>query len=107
MMEITVNLRISADASFTNLINSIMSGPGVIPKAGAPAKATKPEPVEDLVGGAPKVTVEELREVASALMIKNKAGLKAVLEKFKAKTVAALDESDYAEALADMKKASK
>lgn len=104
-MEFTINLRISADASLISLLNGVKTGTGT-PRIMPPVKL---EAVEDLDGDtAPsKVSVEELREVASSLMVKNKSALKEILTKYKAKTVAVIDESDYTAALADMKKAMK
>lgn len=109
-MEITINLRISADDTLTSLLKSLMGGTVTKPGTAKVAKieAPKEEEDEDLVGnGAPKVTVEELRETAASLMAKNKAALKTILTKFNAKTVAALTEDQYADALADMKKSLK
>lgn len=108
-MEITINLRISADASLTSLLQGLSGGaPSSIPKVVPIAETKKTTAkVADVPSGESKVTVEELREVASALMIKNKAALKEILVKYDAKTVAALDESNYEAAFADMKKASK
>lgn len=103
-MEITINLRISADDTLTSLFK------GLAPAKTAPAKVAKPveEKEEDLVGdSAPKVSVEELRTTASNLMLKNKAALKEILTKHKVKTVAELSEADYASALDAMKKALK
>lgn len=104
-MEITINLRISADASLTALLSGL-SLPKPVSSKTVKATEVSKEQEEDLVG-APKVTVEELRETAAALMVKNKAGLKAILTKYEAKTVATLTEEQYADALADMKKAMK
>lgn len=105
-MEITINLRISADASLTSLLQGLSGGaPKVVPIAETKKAVTKPAKEE--AGDTTKVSVEELREVASALMIKNKAALKEILVKYDAKTVAALDESNYEAAFADMKKAAK
>lgn len=109
-MEVKINLHITVDNAIITLLTAIVGGASSVKPApgvtGGKLAAVKSDVKADQANGG-TASVEELRETASVLLVKNKAGLKEILTKYNAKTVAALDESDFAAALVDMKKALK
>lgn len=98
-MEIKINLHLTVDSEIISLLTKLTGG-----SVGTPTKQMAPAPIkEDPAKIKGTVSVEELREAASKLMVTNKAVLKELLTKYNAKTVAALEESDYAGFLKDVK----
>lgn len=115
-MEIKVNLHVTVDPTIVSLLSKLTGSNGQVATS-KPAKVKELEEEQEEENQedeenepapskkAAKVSVETLREAASKLMIKNKAALKTILTKYDSKTVAALNESDFAGALKDVNKA--